>query len=297
VRRVPVPVLFVAVAFCWAMNSVVMREVRQYGPVLSIAAIRGLIGAVVLLVLARRAKADWPRGRQEITGVVLAGLSMTGLSTAFLFLGARRLPAGLVSIFSNTMPLFTAVLAALFLAQPLSARVSVGLLVGMAGTVLVAWRSLHGDVDALGVVYGLSGAFFAAVGAILYKKFPLPRLDRRMSVGCQLVVSTVVLALMSVPDDRSTFHVRPMFFVLLAYLSLIGLALSFVMFSALVSRASVMLSGSVAYLAMVLGVALGALLLHERLSVLEIVGAFVTLIGVALVQFALMRPEPRVQQA
>jgi drug/metabolite transporter (DMT)-like permease len=93
------------------MNSVAMRYAGRFGPPLTIASLRAVVGTIILLVVARRAGADWPRGVHEWTGVSLIGLFMTGLSTACLFLATKSIPAGLVSILSNTMPLFTAILA------------------------------------------------------------------------------------------------------------------------------------------------------------------------------------------
>ncbi len=296
-KRVPIPVLFVGVAFCWGMNSVAMRYAGRYGPPLTIAAVRAVVGASVLLLLARRSGARWPKGSQELIGVALIGFFMTGISTACLFLAAKRIPAGLVAIFSNTMPLFTALLAVLILHDKIKPQVVAGLIVGLAGTVIVGWQSLHGDIGIVGILLGLGGGFFTAIGSVLYKRYPLEGLDKRMLVGCQLAVSAVVIGLLSVPDDRSTFNFTPMFWLTFAYLSFIGLALSFVMYSALLSRGSVMVSGSAAYLATVFGVLLGWLLLSEHLSLLEIVGGAVTIAGVALVQFGPYRAASQVRAA
>jgi drug/metabolite transporter (DMT)-like permease len=286
VKRIPIPVLFCGVAFCWGMNSVAMRYAGRFGPPLSIAAARSAVGATMLLILARRSGARWPNGRQEFAGVAAIGIFMTGISTACLFLAAKQIPAGLVSIFSNTMPLFTALLAVLVLKDKVTPLVVGGLLIGMCGTVIVGWRSLHGDISAIGILYGLGGGFFTAIGSVLYKRFPLEALDKRMLVGCQLAVSAAVISILAVPDDRSRFDFAPMFWLTFAYLSLIGLALSFVMYSSLLSRASVMVSGSAAYLATVCAVLLGWMLLDERLSWLVLIGGAVTIGGVSLVQVA-----------
>ncbi len=289
IKRVPVGVLFCGVAFCWGMNSVAMRYAGRFGPPLTIAAVRAVVGTAILLLLARKSGADWPRGKQEWIGIGLIGLFMTGLSTACLFLAAKNIPAGLVSIFSNTMPLFTAMLAPVLLKERLTKRMLIGLLIGLGGTIIVGWRAIHGDIKPIGIVLGLAAGLFTAIGSVLYKKYPLLQLDRRMMVGCQLGVSAVVIGVLSIPGSSATFTFKPMFFVAFAYLAFIGLALSFVMYSELLSRASAMQSGSAAYLATVLGVLLGAVLLGERLSWLVLIGGVVTIAGVALVQFSQFR--------
>jgi drug/metabolite transporter (DMT)-like permease len=284
VKRVPVAVLFVGVASCWGMNSVAMRVAGRYAPPLTVAALRAVIGAGVLIALARRSKAVWPKGRTEWMALALIGFFMTGVSTACLFLAAKNAPAGVVSIFSNTMPLFTAMLAPLILKERVSRQLLIGLIVGLIGTVIVAWRAIDGDIKALGVAFGIAAAAFTAFGSILYKMYPLVRLDRRMIVGMQLANSAVVLAVLSIPDDRTAVTVTWQLVLSFTYLALVGLALSFVMYSELLSRATAMQAGSAAYLATVVGVLCGAVLLGERLSWTVLAGGVVTIAGVAIVQ-------------
>lgn len=284
VQRIPAVVLFVFVATCWGMNSVTMRVTGRTVPPLTVATARALIGGSVLLFVARQAGADWPRKRDEWIGLAWIAFLMTGLSTAGLFLAAKNAPAGLVSIFSNLMPLFTAMLAPVLLNEKISRRVVVGLIVGLAGTVIVAWRAIHGEIKPLGVVFGLIGAGTAALGSIMYKRFPLPRLDRLMVVGVQLLMSSVVLGVLATPENRSHMTFPWQFSLSFVYLTFIGLAMSFVFWSELLSRSSSMQSSAVSYMATVVGVVAGAVLLGERLSAMVLVGGVVAIVGVAIVQ-------------
>ena len=288
--RVPTAVLFGGVAGFWAMNTVAMRVGGRYVPPLTIATARSVCGGAVLLVIARRAKADWPRGRSEWTAIARIALLMTGLSTACLFLAARNAPAGLVSIFSNTMPLFVALFAPILLSEQVSRRAATGLAVGLCGTVIVAWRAIEGEIKVVGVVFGLLGALTAALGSVMYKRHALPRLHRIMVVAIQLLMSSVVLGILAAPDDRSHMTFPWQFLVSFVYLSLLGLALSFVFWSELLSRASGLQASAVAYLATVLGVLFGAVLLDERLSWAVLVGGVIAIAGVALVQSAPSTP-------
>jgi drug/metabolite transporter (DMT)-like permease len=283
---VPLLLLFLGVAGCWGMNSVAMRVAGRSVPPLSVATVRALLGGLLLLVIARIRRADWPRGRAEWVGLAWIAFFMTGLSTASLFLAAKNAPAGINSIFTNTMPLFTALLAPMLLNERVTRRVAMGLGVGLTGTVIVAWRAIHGQVRLIGIVFGVVGAITAAMGSIMYKRHPLPRLNRLMAVAVQLLMSSLVLGIAAIPDDRSHMRFPWQFGLSFVYLTVIGLALSFVMFSALLSRATSMQSSAVAYLATVFGVVFGALLLRERLSWTVLVGGVIAILGVAIVQTA-----------
>lgn len=284
ISRVPLPLLFCMVATFWGLNTVAMRVAGRSVPPLSVATVRSLVGGLVLLTIAKRRKADWPRSRDEWMGVISLGLIMTGASTACLFLAAKNIPAGLLSILTNTMPIFMAILAPIMLRERLTSRTAVGLLVGMGGTVIVAWRAIEGDVRPLGILYGLGGAAATALGGLLYKRFPMPRLDRTMVISSQLLASTVLLALLAIPDDRSHMRFPWNFWLCFVYLSLGGLALSFMCFSELMRRGSGMQSSAVSYLATVLGVGFGSIFLRERLSWTTLLGGVVAIVGVVIVQ-------------
>ena len=203
IASIPLPVLFCMVASFWGLNTVAMRVAGRSVPPLTVAAARSLLGGTILFAIAKRRRADRPRTREEWFGVIALGLIMTGASTACLFLAAKNIPAGLVAILTNTMPIFVAILAPIMLSERITARTSVGLVIGLGGTVLVAWRAIEGDVRPLGILYGLGGAAATALGGLLYKRFPLPRLDRTMMVSTQLLCSCILLALLSIPDNRS----------------------------------------------------------------------------------------------
>lgn len=284
VGAIPLGVLFVCVASFWAMNTVAMRVAGRSVPPLTVAAARSLAGGLMLLAIAKRRRADWPRTRDEWMGVISLGLVMTGLSTACLFLAAKNIPAGLVSILTNTMPIFVAILAPIMLSERITRQTAVGLLIGLGGTVIVAWRSIDGDVRPLGIAYGLGGAAATALGGLLYKRFPMPRLDRTMVVSSQLLASCVLLTLLAIPDDRSHMRFPWTFTISFVYLSLFGLALSFMFFSELMRRGSGLQSSAVSYLATVLGVVFGAVFLHERLSWMTLLGGAITIGGVVIVQ-------------
>jgi drug/metabolite transporter (DMT)-like permease len=284
--RIPTWLLFLTVAGCWGMNTVAMRVVSRYAPPLSVATTRAVVGGLLLVGIAKAQKAEWPSGRTEWAGIASIALFMTGLSTACMFLAAKNAPAGVNSILSNTMPLFLAVMAPTLLKEKVTSRTVLGLAIGLCGAALVAWRAIHGNIEPIGIVFGVAAAFGSAVGSILYRRMPLPRLNRLMVVGMQLLLSSVVLGVLAVPDDRSGMHFPWQFWLNFIYLSFIGLALSFVCFSELVQRLTGMQAGSAAYLSTFFGVLGGAVLLGEKLSPLVLLGGVIAILGVAIVQSA-----------
>lgn len=289
-RKIPTWVLFISVASFWGLNMVAMQVAGRQVPPMTVAAARSLVGGLVLFALARRRNARLPNTPEEWKAIAAIALLMTGMSTAFLFLAVQNAPAGLASILANTMPLFTAILAPIFLNERVNLKSGLGLVLGLAGAVIVAWQAIEGDVKPAGVIYGILGAVTAALGGILYKKFPLPGLDRLMAVALQLLMSCAVLLVVAVPEDRSAMTFRWTFWLSFVYLSLLGLAMSFVFFSELISRGNALQASAVAYLSTILGVLFGAIFLKERLSPSVLLGGAIAILGVAIVQMPARKP-------
>ena len=67
-------------------------------------------------------------------------------------------------------PVFTAVLAALFLHEPLTSRKVAGLLLGIAGVTFIVWHRISTGADSLhGVAFTLASLASIVAGTILFK--------------------------------------------------------------------------------------------------------------------------------
>jgi drug/metabolite transporter (DMT)-like permease len=94
--------------------------------------------ALAFCAAAAWARAAWPRGLRRNGLHLLAGALMSGI-----YLGpswwamARGMPAGVMALIGSLQPLFTALVAVLWLRQHLPARTWAGLALGFGGVALV----------------------------------------------------------------------------------------------------------------------------------------------------------------
>ena len=129
------------------------------------AAIRLLIGASVLVILAGPRTARVARGRVKaslVVGALFAAVPFTLLSFATV-----TLPAGFTSLLNAATPLFTAAIGVAFMGQQLAPRVVAGLAFGVAAVVvLVGWSPLEpGLTTILAIAAGLGApASYAVAG-------------------------------------------------------------------------------------------------------------------------------------
>lgn len=155
-----------ALALIWGYNWVVMKIAVQYAPPVEFAALRLLLGALVLFACLALLRKDlrpqrlWPF---VWIGIFQSG-GFIGLATwAVLISGA-----GKVAVLSYTMPLWVAVAGWPLLGERLSGRQMVALLVALAGIALIVGIAHPGSLlaDTLAL---LSGVCWAA-GVIITKR-------------------------------------------------------------------------------------------------------------------------------
>ncbi len=204
----------------WGVAYVPSAWLIDEWPPLPAAGARLALAGILLLLLAAAT------GRRVLPGVpfwtvLWLGLTQTTIFYGATFLGIANESAGLAAVLSNTDPLFVAALGAVFLAEHLSVRQWVGLLVGLVGAGLaispdgvwpfeislialfvifgalawavgtvVATRSIRGDSSPL----ALAGWQMALGGGLLFLWGGLLG-DGPGAVGAQTVTLVIVLAI------------------------------------------------------------------------------------------------------
>src|SRR3954452_11555149 len=134
----------------------------QVGPVWA-AEIRLVIGAAVLVAIAGRRTFVAARGR--LVSFLIVGAMFSAVPFTLVSFATLTLPAGFTALLNAATPLFTALLAVLFLGQRLLPRVAVGLAVGVVAVLtLVGWSPLElGPTTIVAVMAGLGAAASYAI--------------------------------------------------------------------------------------------------------------------------------------
>ena len=271
----------IALAALWGASFLFMRIAGPAFGVVPLVALRVSIAALLLLPVLRNAIAR-RAFREHIGPLFLVGMTNSALPFCLLTYAALYVSAGVDSILNATTPLWTAVIALLWLSSPLNRTQVLGMLLAFAGVVMLAW-------DAIGQGGpGTLGAVLAAMLATLSYGFAANYSKQKLS-GVQPYVaalgSQVFAAIVLVPAAFAYWPAAPIPAIdwfAVAMLGVFCTAIAYVLYFVLIRNAGPQYAASVTFLIPVFGVIWGAIFLNEKIGVAVLLPCLVILLGTAL---------------
>lgn len=257
---------------------------------LLLAGLRTVVGGSFLVAFALSRGEKIPREFVVLVRIFVVSLSITTISSGLLVVGVNRVPAGVASLMTSTMPMFTAVLSLLLLKSPISRLAGLGLAIGFTGTIVLASPSLAGDTAALGILALVFSALAWAFGNVFMKWADFTRVTPIMLVGVQLIMSACVLIPIALTvEGTSSTDWSAGLFVPLAYAAIPANAVTFALLATVVRHATPTQAAATAYLIPVFGVMFGWILRGETLGLAELVGGVLVIAGVYILVTASAR--------
>ncbi|WP_449221852.1 DMT family transporter [Tistrella mobilis] len=241
----------------------------------------GCAAAVLMAVARRRGVSLQIEGRRQRLDLAIAGLLNTGgfgILAAFAQLGTST---SRTAICAYTMPIWATALACLFLGERLDRRRIAALVLGIAG-LAVLMQPLMAEGLPLGVVFALGSAVSWAAGTVWLKRAGIQGHPIAIAAW-QLVAGTVAVTIGFLLDGAETgdgVHLLPA--LGLAYNTLIGSALAYLLWFQAVARLPASVAGLGTLLVPAVGVVASVLLLGERPDATDLAGfALISLAALA----------------
>lgn len=289
----------VVVMILWAACFPLVTVGLDLAPHLVFASLRAAIAGLCLLGIGAIFGRPLPGGVRNWSLVVLAGLGTTSLGFLGMFHAAEFVSPGLATVIANAQPILAALLAHVFLRERLTFAGQLGLLAGFGGIGALAWPGFTagaGQGYALGAAYVVLAASGVSVGNIAIKRLA-GRTDAVMTMGFQLLIGAVPLALLSVAtEDVGAFAWTGRFLVVLLVLATLGSALAFWLWFSVLEKVSLNRANAFTFLVPLFGLAIGAALFEERLVWIQVAGVVLVLGGIVLVQRG-ARSDPQIGRA
>jgi probable blue pigment (indigoidine) exporter len=268
----------------WGVNWPISKYLLTELPPLTMRGLGGLIGALLLalLALARREsllvpRHLWPR---------LIGISLltVGVWTGLIGLSLLWLNAGEAAVLAASNPVWVSLLAWPMLSERLSITRIAALLVAIAGlAILFGVDGFSASAGKLpGILLALTATMGVAVGTILTKRFPLqmPAIAvATWQIGCAcLVVTAAGFIFETAHFDR----LSPLGWALLGYVVVIQFCVCYACWFAALKRLPASTASVGTLVIPVVGVLASAIALHEPLGLREILALALTLGAVAI---------------
>ena len=229
--------------------------------------------------------------RSQWIAIVVFGICQNALYLGLNFVAMQTVPASLAAIIASTLPLLVALSGWVIFRERVPWLGILGLIAGFAGVGLVMWSRLSLGVDLFGIVLCVLGAIALTIATLAVRGTGSGG-NVLMIVGLQMLVGSAALAIAAAATGPVYVSWTPAVTAAFIYTTLVpGLLATWIWFL-LVNRVGMVRASTFHFLNPFLGVAIAAIILGERLSSLDVIGALVIAAGIFAVQISKPRKTP-----
>lgn len=277
--------------FVWGSTYLAIRiAVESLPPFLMAAARFAAAGAVLYAVAIRMGDRDGDRPTAagwRAAAVVGAGLLLGG--NGGVVWAEQYVSSGLAALIVGTLPIWMALLARIFVGEPIGPRVLAGLVLGVSGITLLVGRVETGGADPVGALALVGAAVSWSAGSLYARTAPLPRRPLVATAMYMLAGSGWLLVASLVAGepgrlDAEAFTLPAVSAVL--YLTVVGSLVGFTAYGWLLMAAPISLVSTYAYVNPVVAVWLGWLVLGEPVTPRVLWAGAAIVVAVALIASA-----------
>jgi drug/metabolite transporter (DMT)-like permease len=189
----PLPIYIGVFCLLWSFAFVAGKiGVTDCPPLILLTARFSLAGILILGISAFRGDA-WSLSWRDVCVFAALGIANNALYLGLGYTGLQTVSAGLGGLIVSANPVFTAVLAALFLREPLTSRKVAGLLLGVIGVSFIVWHRISAGTDSWhGILFTLASLASIVAGTILFKLLA-PKGSLWIGNGVQNLAAGIVL--------------------------------------------------------------------------------------------------------
>lgn len=282
--------LAMLVVIVWGLNFVVIKMGLHNMPPLMLAGLRFLLVAFPALLFVARPKIPFRL-------LAAYGLTISFGQFAFLFCAIKfGMPAGLASLVLQAQAFFTIILGVFVFRERLQTKQIAGIALAVIGVLILIEGSLGGQrVALLGFMLTLAAAFSWACGNIFNKK--IMQLEARPQIMSLVVWSALIPVIpffvASLLMDGPALMLQSLVAIdlttilSLVYLAFVATIVGYGIWGSLLGRYETWRVAPLSLLVPVVGMASAALILDEKLSATQLVGAVLIMAGLYINVFGL----------
>jgi len=255
---------------------------------MALVALRMLFGALAGVAIATAYKTVWPRDWKTWRVFAILGPTSLAIPIFFISWGEQSIDSAVASILNATVPLFTIIIAHLWLHDDRMTWPKVlGLLIGFAGVLVLMSKDLTGQRhnSVLGQAAVILAAVFYAGSAVYARKATQHVAGLARGVAPLLTAALFMWLLGPLFEKPFKMPLLPITWVAVLWLGILGSALAFIMFYYLIHEIGPTRSTAVTYIFPLGGVILGVIFLNEQLSWQLLVGSLLIISSLLVINY------------
>jgi drug/metabolite transporter (DMT)-like permease len=279
---------FIFLGTIWSASFLWIKiALDEIGP-FSLVAFRVLFGVLFAgsaVFLQRKA---WPQNWAGWSPFLLLGATSIAIPFLLITWGELSIDSAVAAILDATVPLFTIVIAHLFLHDDkMTLQRALGLIVGFIGVIILMSKDVNAEVhnSALGQAAVILASVFYA-GSSVYARKTTQSAPGLVRGAAPLVSATVIMWAMA-PVVETPFKVPQLLLTWIAilWLGVLGSGLALMLWYYLLHEIGPTRTGMVTYIFPLGGVILGVIFLNENLSWQLVVGALLIISSIIVVNW------------
>lgn len=273
-------------AFCtlWSSAFIAAKIGLTAAPPLTLLTIRFLFAGILLVGLMYLLGKRWPDNPADIVTGVLLGLLNNAIYLGLIFVALQTTTAGLTALIAALTPLATVFAARIFLGEPISMRMLVGIAMGLTGTYIVLEARLGTGIDdGFGVALVFVAMLCLTAGTVLYRKqgghadpFVMNTIQ---TVSSGLILLPVALLI----EDWGLIRFNIAFVASVGYLAIVISIVTLLIWFRMIRTAGAGKASSFHFLNPGLGMLFGFAILDEVVGPSDLIGLVPIVIGIILV--------------
>jgi drug/metabolite transporter (DMT)-like permease len=274
-----------AFAAMWSSAFTSARVIVEYAPPLTALTLRFAMSGAVAVGIALAMGQRMNLTRLQWRGVIVFGICQNALYLGLNFVAMQTVEASLASIIASTMPLLVGLAGWVIFRRRLPFLGVAGLVTGFVGVAIIMSARLSAGSD----LYGIALCGVAAISitvATLSVAGASAGGNLMMVVGLQMWVGCLFCAVPAALFETWNVDWSWQLITAFLYTVLVPGVLATLVWFQLVGRIGAVKASTFHFLNPFLGVLVAAVLLGERIGVLDIVGVLVIAAGILAVQLS-----------
>ncbi len=262
------PAIFVVL---WSTGFIGTKYVLNHAEPLTYLAIRMVLVVALMAVIVVVARPQWPDrvgiGHSVVAGILVHGFYLGGTAIAI----AHSIPAGLSALIPGLQPILTSTLANRWLGERVTPLQWAGLLIGLAGVVLILHdRPMSGEA---GWGWFASGVSLVSITlGTLYQRRYCGKIDWRAGNLVQYIAVAILFSLGAWLFENGVVHWTGEFILALIWLAVVLSLGSIGLLYWLLRRSAATSVASLFYLVPAVTAVMAYVLFDERLDAVAMVG-------------------------